>query len=54
MIHLAFLVGQLACAISAGLVDHIGRLYLHVARLASLIQEESFQRTLEACHLAYV
>ena len=52
VVHLALLVGQLAGAQSAGLIHHVGRLYLQVAGLAGLIEEESLQRALEAGHLA--
>ena len=34
MVHLALLVGELARAQSAGLIDHEGRLHLGIARLA--------------------
>lgn len=52
MVHLALLVGELARAQSAGLIDHEGRLHLGIARLAGLVEEEGFQRALEAGHLA--
>ena len=52
MIHLAFLVGQLAGAISAGFVHYVGRLYLQITALAGLVEEESLESALETCHLA--
>ena len=52
MVHLALLVGELARAQSAGLIDHEGRLHLGIARLAGLVEEEGLQRALEAGHLA--
>ena len=43
VIHLSLLIGQLSRAVTAGLVDHVWGLHLHVARLAGLVKEESLQ-----------
>ena len=51
MIHLPLFIRQLPRSITRSLVYHKRRLYLQIARLACLIQEECFQRTLQARHL---
>ena len=54
MIHLALLVGQLACAVAAGGIHHRGRHDLGVAGLAGFVEEEVDERTLQTGSLANI
>ena len=54
MVHLSFLVGQLARAVARVLVDDVGRLNLGIAGLASLVEEELDEGALQACSLANI
>ena len=54
VVHLALLVWQLARAVAGSLIDHRRRLYLLVAGLDSLVEEEVDQRPLQASALAGV
>ena len=54
VIHLSLLVGKLACAVARCLVNHKRRLHFQIAALASLVEEESLESTLQTCHLADV
>ena len=54
VVHLSFLVGQLACAVSAVGVNDCGRHNLFIASLACLVQEEVDERSLQLCALAAV
>ena len=54
MVHLAFLVGKLACAESGSGVDHHGRLDLLVAGRGVEVEEEVDQRALQLGSLALV
>ena len=54
MIHLAFLIGQLSCAIARSLIDDKRGLYLQIACFACFFKEKSFKGTLETGHLAKI
>ena len=54
MVHLAFLIGELTCAIAAGGIHHGGRHDLGVASLVGLGQEEVDECSLQLCSLADV
>ena len=54
MIHLTFLVRKLTSTVATCLIDNEWRLNLEVATLASFLQEESFESSLEASHLANI
>ena len=54
MIHLPFFVGQLACTIAGGSVNHRGRHYLGIAGFARFVQEEVDKCTLKLCAFAFV
>ena len=47
IVHLALLVGELACAVARCLVHHIGRLNLQVAGLGGAVEEELDEGALE-------
>ena len=54
MVHLTFLVRQLACAIARGSVDNCRRHDFGISALASLIEEEVDESTLQTCTLTDV
>ena len=54
VVHLALLVGQLACAVARSSVHHRGRHHFRVAGGACLVQEEVNQCALQSCALAFV
>ena len=51
VIHLAFLVGQLTCAVTRSSIYHRGGHYFGVTRLACFVKEEVNQRALQLCAL---
>ena len=53
-IHLGLLVGELPCAVTRSLVDHVGRLHLEITGLRGLVEEELDQRALELGSLAEI
>ena len=53
-IHLAFLVGELACAVAGGFVHDVGGLYLKIAGLACLVEKELDEGALQTGALADV
>ncbi len=54
MIHLTFFVGQLACAIARGGIDHRRRHNFYVSGFAGFVEEEVDERALQLCAFAFV
>ncbi len=54
MIHLAFFVGQLSGADARCLVYYVGGLDFHIAGLVGFVEEELYERALQACAFADV
>ena len=54
MVHLSFLIGQLACSVTGSCIYHCRRHDFQIASLAGFVQEEVDQCALQLCTFSFV